>query len=364
MTDKITIIHHVQNINKRSKSMKTKAMVLGGVFSLVLTSVVYAQPAGKVYNLKFSYHTPPKASAVTWVFSPWIKEIEKNSNGRVKITQYAGSSLVKAKDQYDATISGLCDLAFVDPNETPGRFPELEFDTLPFAFPSAEAGVQAYWDILQKYALSSVKNVKVLTAVTIAGMQYAGNKKVRDLEDFKGLRIRSAGRTETWIIQELGATPIEIATSDLSTSLERGLIDGGLFSWSAILSFGIKDVTKYLLHCDMYYRTWMIPINKRVWDSMPADLQKVFLEASDIKKFAAYCKKNEDETNILGAKISAMNRNAGKPSTPKLSNKEKAEWRKSLMPVWEKWAEEMEAKKKPGKAIIADIQVFVNKYEK
>ena len=342
--------------------MKTKIAVLMGVFALVLTSTSYAQ---KTYNLKFSYHTPPKASIVTWVFTPYCEEIEKLSKGRIKITQYAGSSLVKAKDQYDATLSGLCDMSFVDPNETPGRFPEMEFDTLPYLFQSAETGVQVYWDIMKKYAESgSLKQIKVLTATTISGAHYAGNEKVRKLGDFKGLRIRAAGRTEAWIVSQLGATPIEIATSDLSTSLERGLVDGCLLSWSAIMAFGVKDVTKFLLNSDMYYRTWMIAMNKRVFDSMPADLQQVLLDASDIKKHAKYCKKNEEETEVLGKKIDAMNRNVGKPSTPKLSKAEKAQWRKALMPVWDKWSDEMEAKKKPGKAIIADIVQLAEKYDK
>ena len=342
--------------------MKTKMFVFLGIFALMLTSTSYAQ---KKYNLKFSYHTPPKASIVTWVFNPWCDEIEKSSNGRIKITQYAGSSLVASKDQYDATISGLCDIAFVDPNETPGRFPEMEFDTLPYLFPSADVSVQVYMDIMHKYAeQGSLKQVKVLNAVTISGAHYCGNERVKKLSDFKGLRIRAAGRTEAWIVETLGATPIEIATSDLSTSLERGLVDGCLLSWSAVMAFGVKDVTKYLLNCDMYYRTWMLAMNKRVYESMPADLQKVMVDASEMKKFAQYCKKNEDETNILGDKISAMNRNAGKPSTPKLSRTDKAQWKKALRPVWDKWANELEAKKRPGKAIIADIEDLTAKYEK
>ena len=343
--------------------MKTKIMLLSGIFSFVLITTGFAQ--NNVYNLKFSYHTPPKASIVTWVFNPYCEDLAKKSNGRIKITQYAGASLVKAKDQYDALISGLCDIAFVDPNETPGRFPEMEFDALPYIFPSAEAGVQVYWDILQKYAVNgSMKDVKVLACTTIGANNYAGNKKIRKLDDFKGLRMRAAGRTESWIVAQLGATPIEIATSDLGTSLERGLMDGCLLSWSAILSFGVKDVTKYLLDCDIFSRTWMIVMNKRIFESMPADLQKVITDASDIKKHAAYCKKNEEETRLLGDKISVINRNIGKPGTPKLSPKEKAEWKKALLPVWDKWANELEAKKKPGKAIIADIQILSEKYGK
>ena len=345
--------------------MKKKMVVLLGIFFLVM-AVCYAQaapPPGKVYNLKFSYHTPPKASIVGAYFNPWIEAIEKASEGRIKITQYGGESLAKSKDQYDATIGGMCDLALVDPNETPGRFPQLEFDTLPYIFPNAAVGSQVYWDILQKYgANTELKDVKVLGVATIAPSNYAGNKPAQKLTDFKGQRIRTAGRTETWIIEALQGSPIEIATSDLGTSLERGLMDSCFLSWSAIMSFGVKDVTKYQVECNMFSRTWMIAMNKRVWDSLPPDLQKAVMDCSGPKNSAAYSASNDKITAGLKGAIAGSNKAAGKPPIYTLSTEEGASWKTALLPVWDRWAAEMEAKKLPGKAIITDIKSFVQKY--
>ena len=66
---------------------------------------------GQTWNLKFSYHTPPQASLVSTYLKPWTAAIEQATNGRVKITHYAGETLVKAKDQYDGLVSGLSDIA-------------------------------------------------------------------------------------------------------------------------------------------------------------------------------------------------------------------------------------------------------------
>jgi TRAP-type C4-dicarboxylate transport system substrate-binding protein len=345
--------------------MKKSMTVLLGIFFLAVMAVGYAHaaPSGKVYNLKFSYHTPPKASMVGAYFNPWTAAIEKASDGRVKITHYAGESLVKAKDQYDAVIAGLCDIAFVDPSETPGRFPQMEFDTLPYIFPNAEVGVQVYWDILQKYAANTeLKDVKVLGAATIAPSNYAGNKPAQKVSDFKGQRMRAAGRTESWIVEALQASPIEIATSDLGTSLERGLMDSCLLTWSAILSFGVKDVTKYHVECNMFSRTWMIVMNKRVWDSFGPELQKVFTDCSGPRNSATYSAANEREAAGAMKAIAGSNKAAGKPPVYSLSKDEVAAWKAALMPVWDKWAAEAEAKKVAGKAIITDIKSLVQKY--
>ena len=41
---------------------------------------------------------------------------------------------------------------------------------------------------------------------------------------------------------------------------------------------------------------------------------------------------------------------------------EVATWKAALVPVWDRWATEMEAKKLPGKAIISDIKSLVQQY--
>ena len=317
----------------------------------------------KVYNLKFSYHTPPQASLVGAYLKPWTEAIEKATGGQVKITHYPGETLVKAKDQYDALVSKLSDIALVDTSETPGRFPQTEFDTLPYIFVDGSSAAKTYWDILQKYCVNSeLKEIQLLAVAVIASSNYAGNKSAQNVSDFKGMRVRSAGRTESWTVGALGATPIEIATSDLSTSLERGLIDGVFISWSAILSFGIKDVTKYRTECDMYYRVFPIIMNKQVWNSLPADIQKAIMDASGQANSATYSVENVKLG--LGAKnaIAGSDKATGKPPIYTLTAEQLTAWKAAVLPVWDKWAADLNGKGLPGKAIIDDIKTFNQKY--
>jgi TRAP-type C4-dicarboxylate transport system substrate-binding protein len=115
---------------------------------------------GQTWDLKFSYHTPPQASLVGAYLKPWTAAIEQATNGRVKITHYAGETLVKAKDQFDGLVSGLSDIALVDTSETPGRFLQTEFDTLPYIFPDGAAA--RYYDILQSIRELELKEVQLV----------------------------------------------------------------------------------------------------------------------------------------------------------------------------------------------------------
>jgi TRAP-type transport system periplasmic protein len=327
------------------------------------TSTTTTPVSGKVYELKFSYHTPPQASMVKAYFQPWTDAIQVASNSQIKITHYGGESLVKAKDQYDALVSGLCDIALVDPSETAGRFPRTEFDTLPYIFPDTVVGAKVYWDILQKYVNDTdFKDVVVLGAVVIAPSNYIGNKPAKNIEDFKGNRVRSSARTEGWTIEALGGTPQEVATSDLYTSMERGLIDSAFLSWSLIMSSGIKDVTKYSTECNLFYRAWPIVMNKKSWASLPANLQQLIMDQSGQANSAKYCAANE--ALAAGAKggLAGAYKGASKDPIYTLTAEQTAAWKAAVMPVWDKWASDVEAKGLPGKAIIEDVKSAVQKY--
>ncbi len=326
-------------------------------------STTTAAAPAKVFNLKFSYHTPERASMVGAYFNPWTDAIEQAAGGKIKITDYPSESLVKAKDQYDAVVSGLCDIGLIDTSEYAGRFQQTEFDVLPYIFPDTSVGAKVYWDIVQKYAVNKdFKDVVVLGVCVIAPSNYAGNKPAVNLADFKGMRVRSAGRAEGWTIEALGGTPVEVATSDLYTSLERGLVDSAFLSWSLILRQGVKDVTKYRTECKLFYRAWPIVMNKKTWDSLGSDLQQTIMAQSGRDNSAKYCAANEALAEEDKAGIAGSDKGAGKPPISTLTAEQTAAWKGAVMPVWDKWAADLETNKLPGNTIIADVKSGVQKY--
>lgn len=317
--------------------------------------------SGKVYNLKFSYHTPEKASVVPSYFQPWTAAIEKSSNGGIKITHYPGESLVKAPDQYDSLVAGLSDIALIETDITPGRFPSTEFFALPFLAETPAVTAAAYYDTVMKYSLNELKEVKVLAAVTISGAHYVGNKPFKTLDDFKGQRMRTGAANETDIIKQLGATPVEIATSDLTTAFERKMVDSAFLSASAILSFGVKDVTTYRTRVGVFTRSWLLCMNKKVWESLPPDLQKAFTDNSGAEKSKFYSAENDKLEAGAFAAIAGSDKGQGKPEIHVLPNDEKAKMKAALQPVTIGWVEKMRSKI-PSPAIIEDFNAFAKKH--
>ena len=120
----------------------------------------------------------------------------------------------------------------------------------------------------------------MLGTAAIAPAQLFANKEVKVPADMAGQRVRSGGQIEAWLIEELKATPVEISTGELATSMERGMADSCFLSYSFGLITGIKDVTKYRTETNMFYRVFAIIMNKKVWDSMPTVLQEQIMSVS------------------------------------------------------------------------------------
>ncbi len=302
------------------------------------TTVAGVPDTGQTYELKMAFHVPSRASIVGAYYQPWADAVAKATNNRVTIKMYAEETLVKEADQYDAVVSGLADLASVTADATPGRFPNAEFYGLPQLFPSAEVGAKVYWDVLQKYSVpTELKDVMLLGTPTIAPAQYFGNKEAKVPADMKGQRVRSGGQIEAWLIEALGATPVEISTGELSTSMERGMADSTFLSYSFGLITGIKDVTKYRTELDEFYRSFMLIMNKKVWDSMPTVLHEQIMSVSGPEASAIYSAANEALAAEDKAAIEGSDKGAGNPPIYVPTAEEMKLWVDASKPVWDTW---------------------------
>ena len=83
-----------------------------------------AQSPAEVIKLRFSDHNPPNAWGTLNGTEPWLKEIEKATNDRVKIERYYAETLVKGTDVWMALKSGTVDMGWCSHGYWPA------FDTL------------------------------------------------------------------------------------------------------------------------------------------------------------------------------------------------------------------------------------------
>ena len=304
-------------------------------------SAAAVEDTGQTWDLKFSYPTPERASLVPAYLVPWSEAVTMATDDRVKITHYAENSLVKEEQQWDALLSGTSDIALIEPEFNPGVFPISEVGSLPYQFPDEVTAAKTFYDVVTQKAQDEWKDVQILGVTVIAPAQYRGNVEINgDVSKFEGTRMRSGGRIETWILEAFGATPVEIGTGDLSTSLERGMADGAFLSYSLILAMA-KDFTKYTTECDLFYRCWVIAMNKDVWNSMPTNIQEDIMGVSGQEGSAKYSAANAMESKGEKAGLEGADKGMGNPPIYVLTADELATWTEATAPVTQKWIDQL-----------------------
>lgn len=337
---------------------KTFIVLFAVVLAITSTSGLFAATTEKPVELTFSFHAPPQASMARAAMLPWAADLEKASNGRVKIKQYPGGSVLSAADAYDGVVDGIVDIAQVATEEYPGRFPLSEMHILPLMYPNCEmAGLVGHM-LQNKYcANAEMKDVKILMALPLHAWNYLGNKPIEKLADFKGLKIRAPGKIDGMELTALGATPVNVLASEAFSSLDRGVIDGTVFTWAGALAFGFYNVAKYKTEVGLARNVHWLVMNKKVYAKLPADIKKLFDDFSTpeiSRKYSAAHDKLEP-----GAKI-ALVKKSGSPITV-LPPEEKAKIAQAVQVVRDEWAKAHGA---TGKAILDDAANLVKQYAK
>ena len=108
---------------------------------------------------------------------------------------------------------------------------------LPLLFNSTEAAGATWWELSEKYLLDTeYKNAKVLWHQAIAPSQLNTAKKpVHNIEDFSGMKISATQEAGIKALEKLGATPVFFPIPEIYTALERGLVDGAIEPWEAVM---------------------------------------------------------------------------------------------------------------------------------
>jgi TRAP-type transport system periplasmic protein len=246
-------------------------------FVLVTALPVHSQEI----KLRFSTFSPPM-SGLAGIAEQWCKEVEKRSNGRVKISFHPGGTLVPANQSYEGTVRGITDICLTAQQWTAGRFPLTEGVALPIGVKSATQGtkmINAWW---KKFHPKEYDDVKVLYHFTSGPSHFMTIKPINSINDLKGMKIRAAGETSK-IVKEMGAVPVSIPISDAYEAYQRGVAQGVLLAAETLKAFRWGDVLHGLQWNDGIgsISTLLVVMNKAKWNSLPPDIQKILEQVSE-----------------------------------------------------------------------------------
>jgi TRAP-type transport system periplasmic protein len=354
------------NIKRRCK-MKRGFLALLAVCFLTGMCIGMGSPAWaapeKPIELKVMIFTPPDSPMNKDVFIPWGKKVEELTGGRVKVVTYPGELLGKLKETYERTLSGVADIGWAFCNQMPGQFPLLMGFELPFMFSHPVRATRVVWETFQKEPSlqAEFREVKVLWVHSgAAGQLHTTQKAVRTMEDLKGLKIRVPGGSQAAAIKALGGTVVGMPTPDIYLALERKTIDGVIIPWEAVKAYRFHEFTKYHTEISLSFGTGMAIMNKKKWESLSPDVQKIIdsLSGASGAELSAKAWEKTDTEALQMVKGMTGQEIINPPAN------EMARWKKTVEPIWDEWVKEMEGKKLPAKKILDETVRLTEKYAK
>lgn len=214
----------------------------------------------------------------------WGADVGKVTQGRVKV-EFTATTLVPPPRQFQLVADGGADLAWHTHGYSPGVYPVSEIGTLPFLGDSTEAISVAYWRTQHKFLekADEHKGVVILGMnVTPPGHIYNNKRQIKSMEDFKGLKIRSATSMVAETLKRFGATPILAPVNQIRDGLSKGVMDGTTFTDDAIFTFHIEQFVKYATRFPggIYNQTFVTIINPGKWQAISAADREAILKIS------------------------------------------------------------------------------------
>jgi TRAP-type transport system periplasmic protein len=324
---------------------------------LALAVLMPASLAAAAPSITLTYANFPPATTFPCVgMERWAQEVEKRTNGKVKVQTFPGGTLLGAKNMIDGVISGVADIGCFSPSYQPGRFPVSEAIDLPFGFANAKVASLVYMDLVQKYAPRELEKVKVITLFTCSAANLMSKNPVKSLADFKGLELRVAG-TGVDVVKALGGVPVAMPQSETPDAIQKGVVKGMVSSMEVLKDMNFADSCRYATLLNTHVVSFCVVMNMAKWKSLPADVQKVI---TDLEREQGLWTATYADDHVTEALTWAAKTYDHKVFT--LPAEDQARVKKLMAPLIDAYVQRVTAQGLPGAEIVKDIQAFAAAY--
>lgn len=248
-----------------------------------------ASPTTLSFNWEGAYG---RTNILVWPFRPggrYEQLIAEHTNGTIKLdikdklfglmdSAYAiGDGRVLMGTQSIPAASGTYPL--LDFGGIPGFFSEMPAGATEFASAFLDPKMMAVWDNYSKQAGFKI----VGTAISLANNSLWGNKPIRTLADFKGVKMRASGRTQTSALRAIGGSPLTLSMAEIEEALSRGTVDAITTSKSFGAERGLMQLAKYVSIWPITpIFAQFIAINIKAWEKLDQAQKDGILRASAI----------------------------------------------------------------------------------
>ncbi|MGD8380071.1 MAG: TRAP transporter substrate-binding protein DctP, partial [Gammaproteobacteria bacterium] len=237
--------------------------------------------AGKTRHWKFALEEI-KGSVQDQYAQKFKQLVEKESDGRIKVTVYPYGSLGTSAQLTELVQNGAVQFAMASPGHLGSVIPQVQLFSLHFLFPEDE---QITKQVLSDDKVLSLldqsyraKQLKLMGLYQEGWMVWTSNKPIHTPADFKGVKIRTM--VSPLLLDEYkayGANPTPMPYSEVYSGLQLHMVDAQVNPIFAIEEMHFYEVQKYMIFADHLPFITSVISNPAFYDKL-SDKDKAMLD--------------------------------------------------------------------------------------
>ncbi|AZV44800.1 TRAP transporter substrate-binding protein [Peribacillus asahii] len=307
------------NIRKKGKFLSLVAIL--SIFSILLAACSSSSSSKEkasgdgTYTFKVA-HVVQENHVWNKTAEKFGEELEKLSDGRMKLDIYPASQLGQEKDMVQQLETGSIDFGFLTNAYMSTRQDSLNSWFMPFEFNNLEEAIKL------RDSEPTKEMLKELESQGLVGLDFAfaGNRHIlmkdgfiNSPADLKGKKVRIIGSPSIqkfW--DETGAGPTAMPLSEVYTSLQTGVIDGIDIDLDALVTEKYYENAEYLTLTNHTTFPTVIVMGKSSYDKLSAEDQKIVKTALNtavewgLKEAIKREKTNLEELKKNGVKVQVL----------------------------------------------------------
>jgi len=302
--------------------------------SILLTlSLSQAAQAEKVLRLTLQL---PATHHLGKNVQSFADEVNKNTNGELKIEIYPSAQLYKDKEVPQAVASGAVELGVAALTRFVGTIPAVDLFYVPFLFADEAAVKKAVTKgspIRGPLDAAVLKTgARILWWQAYGGAVFLSNDlELRSPAELKGKKVRVFSKTLGALVEAAGGAPTSISGSEQFLAYQRGTVDVGITGVTAVQSRKLYQVMNTLTATkSMVDIEFVVLINEKVWQGL-TDSQRQIMDTAA----ARVEKELRDKMSQLEADAFAFA--SDKMNVINLNDEEMDSWKKLATPVVEEY---------------------------
>jgi C4-dicarboxylate-binding protein DctP len=345
----------------RNRKLSLCSAVVTGLTALGVTTGLSVgtttKASAKTIKIRIGSGHPPTvvyAGLMKTFFQPELKKaIEAKTDHKVEFIEGYSGSIVKVFDTFEGIQNGVLDIGGFCFCFEASKLPMHAFQImLPFGTMDPEQSVAIAASIYKQFPSLEKAfqkyNQTMLARIGDGGYNLGTNFDWKKVSDLKGHKILGAGLNLNWMKEaKLGIIPVTDGLPGWYQKIKTGVAEGGIMfpsAWGPV--FKLHEVGKFYTTIGFGSITWhALNVNNRFWKSLPEEVKPIFKEVA-----ARY----EVQTGVFNKKgykkdMDWLRKNI---TVNDLPASVRLEWAKKLAHWPQKYANELEKKGLPAKAIL------------